>query len=123
MEVNMIKRFYLMVFGVTWILTHVAVAATGQAQISDATQECLDCHSEFNPGIVQDWHNSRHAQMTLKQALTVDKLARRVSNTSVAEALQNHAVGCAECHTLRADAHADTIEHNGYEIHVVEPGQ
>ena len=28
-------------------------------------------------------------------------------------------VGCAECHTLRPDAHADTFEHNGYNVHVV----
>jgi len=118
-EVDMMKQICLTIIGVTWILTHVAVAATGQVQISEATQECLDCHGEFNPGIIHDWHNSRHSQMTPKQALTVDKLARRVSNTSVAETLQNHAVGCAECHTLRSDAHADTIEHNGFEIHVV----
>jgi len=28
-------------------------------------------------------------------------------------------VGCAECHTLRPDAHRDTFEHGGYDIHVV----
>jgi hypothetical protein len=28
-------------------------------------------------------------------------------------------VGCAECHALRPDAHKDTFDHNGYDIHVV----
>ncbi|MGD9107282.1 MAG: multiheme c-type cytochrome, partial [Desulfobacterales bacterium] len=115
----MLKRFILTIIGIILILSHVTLASAGQAPISEATQECLDCHSELYPGIIQDWRNSRHAKMTPKQAVKVDKLARRVSNTSIAESLQNHVVGCAECHTLRSDAHADTIEHNGYEIHVV----
>jgi hypothetical protein len=38
---------------------------------------------------------------------------------NVPETLQATSVGCAECHTLRGGAHADTFEHNGHEIHVV----
>ena len=115
----MMKRFYFTVIVVLWVLASVVLAAAGEAPISDATQECLDCHSEFHPGIVQDWHNSRHSKMTPQNALKADKLKRRMSGTSVPEALQNQAVGCAECHTLRAGAHSDTFEHNGYEIHLV----
>ena len=113
------KRFCLMLIGVIWVLAPAASPAAGEIQISDSTQECLDCHSEFLPGIVQDWRNSRHAKMTPKKALTADKLKKRMSSTSVPEVLQNHAVGCAECHTLRAGAHSDTFEHNGYKIHLV----
>jgi hydroxylamine dehydrogenase len=39
-----------------------AGAAFGDtAPVSDATQECLDCHAIFHPGIVADWQKSRHA--------------------------------------------------------------
>ena len=51
--------------------------------------------------------------------MAVEDPARKVSSTSVPETLQGVAVGCAECHTLRPDAHADTFEHNGYNVHVV----
>ncbi|MBW2438097.1 MAG: hydroxylamine oxidase, partial [Deltaproteobacteria bacterium] len=46
-------------------------------------------------------------------------VARKVSSTTVLENLKNVVVGCAECHTLRPKAHADTFEHNGYDVHVV----
>ena len=87
--------------------------------ISEATSECIDCHSSIHPGIVKDWQTSRHAMITPKKAMEVDGIARKVSSTSVPENLQNAVVGCAECHTLRPKAHADTFDHNGYDIHVV----
>jgi hydroxylamine dehydrogenase len=87
--------------------------------VSEATADCLDCHSSVHPGIVKDWQNSRHAKTTPKDAAAVQRLARKVSNTEVHENLQNIAVGCAECHMLRPEAHADTFDHNGYDIHVV----
>ena len=114
----MMKRFCFTLIGIIWILAPVPSPATGEVPISDSTQECLDCHSEFHPGIVQDWRNSRHARITPKNALTVDKLKKRMSSTSGPEVLQNHAVGCAECHTLRPGAHADTREHNDFKIHL-----
>ena len=87
--------------------------------VSEATAECLDCHASIHPGIVQDWQNSRHAKITPKEAMAVEGLARKVSGQTVPDKLQNNTVGCAECHTLRPKAHADTFEHNGYDIHVV----
>lgn len=96
-----------------------AATDTGPAAISAATQECLDCHASFHPGIVADWHRSRHAAMTPAMAMAVRGEGRKVSTESVAEDLQNVAVGCAECHQLRPKAHADTFDHNGYDIHVV----
>ena len=87
--------------------------------VSEATAECLECHALIHPGIVKDWQNSRHAKITPKQAMAVDGLALKVSSKTVPDNLQNNTVGCAECHTLRPKAHADTFEHNGYDIHVV----
>jgi mono/diheme cytochrome c family protein len=92
---------------------------TADTPVSEATAECLDCHASIHPGIVEDWQNSRHAKITPKQALAVDGLARKVSSQTVPDNLQNNPVGCAECHTLRPKSHADTFEHNGYDIHVV----
>jgi hydroxylamine dehydrogenase len=98
----------------------VPVAAVAQEiAVSDATQECLDCHAVFHPGIVAGWKASRHAAMTPAKALKANDLALKVSSKDIAQGLRDVAVGCAECHTLRSKAHADTFEHNGYDIHVV----
>jgi hypothetical protein len=90
-----------------------------EGPVSEATQECLDCHAVFHPGIVEGWRAGRHAVVTPQQAMAVEYPARKVSSTEVPEALQDVVVGCAECHTLRPEAHADTFEHNGYDVHVV----
>jgi len=94
-------------------------APCADAPLSDITAECIDCHDSFQPGVVADWKLSRHAHITPGEALKVEGLARKVSSDSVPEELQGVAVGCAECHMLRPDAHADTFDHNGYDIHVV----
>jgi hydroxylamine dehydrogenase len=103
---------------VVWVLM-IGAGWCQEAPVSEATQECLDCHAIFHPGIVEGWRSGRHAAMTPRQAMTVEDPARKVSSPDVPEALQGNAVGCAECHTLRPDAHADTFEHNGYKVHVV----
>jgi hypothetical protein len=96
------------------------VCATGAGvPISDPTAECIDCHSSNHPGIIKDWQESRHAKTTPKDAMGVEDLARKVSSKTVPETVKNFAVGCAECHMQRPEAHADTFEHNGYDIHVV----
>ena len=87
--------------------------------ISEASSECIDCHLSVHPGIVKDWQNSRHAKITPQKAIVVEGLARKISSKTVTENLQGTVVGCAECHMQRPKAHADTFEHNGYEIHVV----
>jgi len=115
----MMKRSFLTVLCIMWVLSYVTTVSGGEVQVSEATQECLDCHSVFHPGIVEDWRSSRHAQTTPKQAMAAEGLALKVSSKSVPEALQETAVGCAECHTLRNEAHADAFDHNEVEIHVV----
>jgi hypothetical protein len=87
--------------------------------VSDASTECIDCHEMVHSGIVEDWKTSRHAVVTPQKALAVENLARKLSSSSVPEELQKVVVGCAECHTLRPEAHGDTFDHNGYDIHVV----
>jgi hypothetical protein len=107
---------------IIWILLSLFCTDAGisaELPISEATAECIDCHSSFQPGIVHDWQNSRHARMTPKEAMAVEGVARKVSSTTVPENLQTVVVGCAECHTLRPEAHADTFEHNGFDVHVV----
>ena len=97
----------------------VAMPVHAAAPVSEATQECLDCHATFHPGIVKDWRASRHAQTTVQEALAAEDVARKVSATDIPASLLNVAIGCAECHTLRNDRHADAFEHNGADIHIV----
>ena len=52
-----------------------AIVFSQEAPISEATQECLDCHGVFHPGIVADWRASRHAVMTPAAALNADDLS------------------------------------------------
>ncbi len=113
------RNIYLSVILFLLTLFTAGTAFGDAAPVSEATQECLDCHSVFHPGIVADWQKSRHARVTPKAAMVVEENQRRMSSQNVPEALQGNSVGCAECHTLRGEAHADTFEHNGYEIHVV----
>ena len=112
------KRYLMVLTGILMIIT--ATKAFGaQAATSEATEECLDCHATYHPGIVADWRKSRHAVVTPAQAAAVKGLENKLSSTRIPDALKETSVGCAECHTLRKDAHADTFEHNGYDIHVV----
>ena len=106
------------VAGVVFLLA-VTPAVFAEAPVSDITAECIDCHGSFQPGVVADWKQSRHAAVTPAEAMKVEGLARKVSSESVPDDLRQQAVGCAECHMLRPGAHADTFDHNGYDIHVV----
>ncbi len=97
-----------------------AVLFGTEVPLSEATQECLECHAVFHPGIVEGWKKSRHAAITPAEALQAEGLALKVSSKNVPEDLQKVAVGCAECHNLRPEAHAaGTFEHNGYDVHTV----
>jgi len=91
----------------------------GAAALSDDTDACITCHETVTPGIVAEWRKSAHAGITVGEALKKPELERRVSAKSVPEDLEGTAVGCAECHTLRPKAHADTFTHFGYEMYTV----
>ena len=89
------------------------------SEISDDSRECLECHQTVTPGIVGDWKKSLHARISPSEAMEKAKQARRISSDPVPEDLADNVVGCAECHNLTPDKHPDTVEHNGYEMHVV----
>lgn len=95
------------------------LSSAADVPVSEATSECIDCHATFQPGIVADWQKSRHAIMTPGRAMQAEALALKVSSKNVPEKLRGTVVGCAECHMLRPAEHADTFEHNGYDIHIV----
>ncbi len=112
-------RFIRQVFFYCLVLCLLSLAGTQAAagEISDATWECLDCHAVVHPGIVQGWRLSRHAATSPSEAMQVQGLGRKISSTDVPGELSETVVGCAECHVLRPDKHADTFEHNGYLVH------
>jgi hydroxylamine dehydrogenase len=110
------KRY---LFALFVLVFPVQVIQGAGVPISDDTEACLECHVSLHPGIVEGWKKSRHARITPGEAMAVTGLARKVSSNSVPEELKEVALGCAECHALRADAHTDSFEHNGYEIHTV----
>jgi hydroxylamine dehydrogenase len=87
--------------------------------ISSQTGECLECHRELHPGLVASWEKSRHSRVTPDEALKKEAISRRVSSASIPEPLREVVVGCYECHSLRTEHHADSFEHNGYQINVI----
>ncbi len=92
--------------------------AAPAAPVSEATQACLDCHESATPGIVADWRASAHARTSPAEAVKRPELERRVSST-FEKGPSNEVVGCAECHKLRSEAHADAFDHNGFTISIV----
>ncbi len=117
------QRGFLLAAAAAAIVAGAGAAAAAEVAVSEATQACIECHTIIHPGIVASWQKSRHSKVTPKQALAVKGLGLKVSSKEVPRELQGTVVGCAECHTLRPEAHADTFEHNGREIHiVVSPG-
>jgi hydroxylamine dehydrogenase len=96
-----------------------ALAEAAESKMSKQTKECLDCHTEYHPGLVQDWLHSLHSQTTPEQALTNTPLARRISSENIPDNLKNVVVGCYECHSLNASNHTDNFEHFEYRINVV----
>ena len=111
------KFLFVLVLGT--LVLDAAAGRPAELPVSEATAECLECHAIIQPGLVESWQKSRHSKITPKQAMSVDGLARKVSSNSVPEALRDNVVGCAECHMRRPEAHADTFDHNGYDIHLV----
>jgi len=97
--------------------TQMAIGASGR--ISEDTGACIECHSSLHPGIVADWKESRMAKISPVEALKKPGLERRISVEKVAGSLDGFVVGCAECHTMGAEKHGDTFDHEGYRVHVV----
>lgn len=107
------------VLAIIGILLFTQAGLADSPPVSTATQECLDCHGVFHPGIVGDWEKSRHGRTTPDEAMKIAGLSNKISATQIPNELKSHAVGCAECHTANPKTHKDTFEHNGYTVHVV----
>ena len=116
MEENPMKPI---AFAIWMCLLMPCLSSPAEVLVSEATGECIDCHITFQAGIVADWRKSRHAVTTPAQAMQAKGLGLKVSSKAVPENLKGTTVGCAECHMLRPGEHADTFEHNGYDIHIV----
>jgi hypothetical protein len=71
--------------------TRAQHATSPGADTRQQNQTCLQCHSGMNPGLVEEWRASAHAQ----------------SN-----------VGCYDCHRAEK-TDADAFEHNGTTIAVI----
>jgi hypothetical protein len=87
--------------------------------LSEQTQECLDCHRVYTPGIVESWLSSEHAHGIPGESMKKPELEREVSSSTVPENLLNIAVGCYECHSLNAPSHKDNFDHFGHRINVI----
>lgn len=87
--------------------------------LSEQTQECIECHEGVTPGIVADWHKSRHARTTPETALTQPALGKRISAPTIPESLATVAVGCYECHSLNSTQHKDNFEHFDRAVNVI----
>jgi hypothetical protein len=101
------------------ILLSFEVAMGSSFPISDDTETCLSCHRELTPGIVADWERSRMSRITPAAARSMIALKRRVSFEKIPERLFRVGVGCAECHMMNPETHADSFDHNGFEVHTV----
>ena len=110
--------FRVIAISVVVLVLSVAVASAAPS-VSGATDGCLICHRAITPGIVADWESSRHSHVTPASALGQDYMHSRMSATEVPASLMNNVVGCAECHTMNADTHKDSFDHNGNTIHTV----
>jgi hypothetical protein len=106
-------------FALLILFVSTSVAFGKQAPLSEDTESCIECHSTLHPGIVADWERSRMSRVTPAEALKKPDLERRISVEKVPQHLAGVAVGCAECHTLRAETHKDSFEHEGYQVHTV----
>lgn len=111
------KRVMLAV-SVLCLMTVGLCSASDDFPVSDATQECLACHSTVTPTIVEDWKKSRHATVTPAQGLKKPELERRVSADKIPAHLTGYVVGCAECHTINVESHRDVFVHNEKKTHL-----
>jgi hypothetical protein len=103
----------------TCVAGSAAAASASVPPISKETQECLNCHSQYHPGLVQDWMHSLHSRVTPEQAVKKRSVERRVSSENIPDSLKGVVVGCYECHSLNTTNHKDNFEHFDFHINVV----
>lgn len=94
-------------------------AQSEKVKTSSESETCIDCHMYIHPGIISSWEASLHSKTTPAIGMNKKKLEKRISADSLPENLNNVVVGCYECHSLNTNQHADSFEHNGYNINVI----
>ena len=70
----MIRTIQILTMVVFSIMPSMLLA---EAPLSDATQECLDCHASIHPGMVEDWKKSRHAVIHPEKAMAAEEIAKK----------------------------------------------
>ncbi len=95
----------------------VVFSAEPEPPLSPKSQECIACHSLATPAMVADWKKSRHAMITVGEAIKVPDLKRKVSSDKIPEEYLGYAVGCAECHTMNPESHKDVFDHGEQQVH------
>jgi len=118
---SLLAAFYTGALCALALLVPPAATAAAVPPVSKETQQCLDCHSVYTPGLVQDWLHSLHSRVTPQEALQKRPLERRVSSDSnaIPDSLKSVVVGCYECHSLNATNHTDNFDHFDLHINVV----
>ncbi|MFC1550721.1 multiheme c-type cytochrome [Candidatus Neomarinimicrobiota bacterium] len=87
-QYNLIK--YLFYFSILWISTGWAQTALPY-ELSDESQECIECHKTDNTSLYQQWGSSKHFGAN---------------------------IGCYECHVAQEND-PDAFEHGDYTISVI----
>ena len=88
---NIVKQILKSVFAVSMILTMGIAKDVLPNEMTDETQECLECHKTDNVSLYQQWGKSKHYGAN---------------------------VGCYECHQAE-EGDVDAFEHNDYFISVI----
>lgn len=121
------KKLHFSIFIICLLFVHLLIILvtaqenTGKAlpPVSEQTRMCIECHTHYSPGIVEDWMNSRHSKTSPEEAKKKPEQERRVSAQSFPAGFGNVAIGCYECHSLNPGSHKDNIEHAGMSINVI----
>jgi len=109
----------LLVIGIPHI---ILIPASAVGTLSEESKNCIDCHTRFTPGIVEDWMKSRHSAITPEDSMKKPKLERRISVeyfTEIPQEFREVVVGCYECHSQNPMNHSDRFAHNGYTISTI----
>ncbi len=81
------KRFFFTA-GAAILAMGIMAPMDSHAKVSEETQQCLECHQEEMPGLINQWQDSAH---------------------------WNAGVGCFECHQAKK-GEADAMDHNGFTV-------
>ncbi|MDA8092058.1 MAG: multiheme c-type cytochrome [Nitrospiraceae bacterium] len=94
-------------------------AALSSSLISPQSRKCIECHSRYSPGIVNEWLSGSHSRITPDDALRKPSIERMFSARSAPGGSGQYVTGCYECHGVNTGAHKDSFRHFGTKINVI----